>query len=72
MDFHSFNETVHFDVGERESEMVLHVNDDLRVESAENFTLSLMATTAPGPFAMSSVFLPLDIAILQIHDNDCE
>lgn len=69
-DFHSFNETVRFNAGEREAMVVLRVKDDLRVESQENFTLSLFPTTNPDPFSMSIVFLPIHEAVLQIQDND--
>ena len=67
-DFTSFNETIHFNVGEKETSMPLQVRDDLRVEAPENFTLLLMRTNS----SLGSIFLPLEEATLQIQDNDSE
>ena len=66
MDFNSFNETVHFNVGQRVASMSLNVRDDRRVESPENFTLHLMQTDP----SVTTLFLPLEQSILQIQDND--
>ena len=68
-DFVSFNETIHFNVGQRNAMVPLRVRDDLRVETVENFTLQLMKS---DPTVTNTIFQPLEEVILQIHDNDGE